>query len=235
MTSNSPAQTSPTVPQRDDDELAFWRDWFMTKGGRWPEQYTSRQDPNLPLHWEFFAALGTPEGGTANILDVGAGPLTWLGKVWPGRKVNITAVDALAKGYDGLLAEHGITPLVRTQYGDATNLVEQFGRDRFDLVHGRNAIDHTVDAPKAVREMFAVARPGGAVYLGHKRNEGEFQRYAGMHRWNFDGVEIGGRIHFVVWNPTERIDITEELGDTATVQVTLLPEWLNVLIRKHPA
>ncbi len=228
-----PASSAAPVHTCDDDELSFWRDWFATKGGRWPEEYASRQDPNLPLHWDFFAALGTPEGGVANILDVGAGPLTWMGKVWPGRTVRITAVDALAAGYDRLLAEHGVTPLVRTVHGDATKLVEQFGRDRFDLVHGRNAIDHTADAPLAVREMLAVARPGGAVFLGHKRNEGEFHRYAGMHRWNFDGAEVNGTVHFIAWNPTRRVDLTEELNEAASVEVKLLPGWLNVLIRKR--
>jgi len=214
------------------EELGFWRRWFETRGDRWPQEYVLRQDLSRPLHWNLFELLGTPVGGTAEIIDVGAGPMTSLGKVWTGRTLKITAVDPLAEGYDQLLAEFGITPPVRTIKGDATRLVEQFGEGRFDLVHGHNAIDHSADSPRAVREMFAIVRPGGSVFLAHARNEGERQKYAGMHRWNFDGREVNGRTHFIVWNRSKTVDITAELGPAADIQVKVLPEWINVTMRK---
>ena len=36
---------------------------------------------------------------------------------------------------------------------EAEHLLEHFGHDRFDLVHSRNAIDHTYDALEAIRQM----------------------------------------------------------------------------------
>ena len=81
--------------------------------------------------------------------------------------------------------------------------------------------------------MFRVVRPGGAVYLAHSRNEGERQRYTGMHRWNLDAAEVGAKTHFIVWNHARRVDITDELAGAADVTVKAMPEWINVVIKKH--
>jgi len=227
---SAPAQTSHT------EEIAFWRHWLSTRGGEWPQEFADRADSDVPLHWELCSALGTPPGGVAEILDVGAGPLTSLGKVWAGRTVKITAVDPLAPEYDSLLTNLGVTPPVRTIRGDAMSLISQFGASRFAMVHGRNAIDHTPDAPEAIRQMLGVARTGGCVYLSHARNEAQTQGYAGMHGWNFDGeVSEHSGVRFVVWNASSRVDVTEMLRDQAEVEVKLLPRWINVVIRKHAA
>ena len=215
------------------EELAFWRGWLHARGGAWAREFDERVDPALPLHWEHAQAIGTPPGSTVDILDVGAGPLTSVGKVWAGRTLRITPVDPLADEYDHLLEECGIAPPVRTTRGDAMGLVEQFGRDRFDMVHGRNAIDHTPDAPAAIRQMLGVTRPGGCVYLSHARNEGEKQGYAGMHGWNFDGEDLGqGEVRFVAWNAARRVDVSDLLMDEASVDVKLLAGWINVVMRK---
>ncbi len=50
------------------------------------------------------------------ILDVGAGPLTVLGKRLTGVQIDITAVDPLAGDYGTLLQRHGIAPPIRTQW-----------------------------------------------------------------------------------------------------------------------
>ncbi len=221
------------APGPDAEEVSFWRRWLETRGGDWPEEFAQRLDPGAPLHWELANLL--PPGAVAEILDVGAGPLTSLGKVAPGRTLRITAVDPLAEAYSAMLVEQRIAPPVRTMPGDAAGLLGQFGADRFDLVHARNAIDHTADAPRAVREMLAVARPGGAVYLAHARNEGERQGYGGMHRWNFDVETVRGEAHFILWNRSLRVDLTEELSCAAGVTVHAVPEWINVTIRKRRA
>jgi SAM-dependent methyltransferase len=223
---------SPPATSAAADELAFWDSWLSTRGGRWPDEFRDRTNPGAPLHWEICETLGTPAGGTAEILDVGAGPLTSLGKAWNGRTIRVTPIDPLAPEYDRLLARHGITPPVRTVAGDATTLLERFGPDRFDLVHGRNAIDHTPDPPHAIAQMVAVARPGGAVYLSHARNEAERQGYSGMHGWNFDGRSGPGGTAFIAWSGSRTVDIGAMLPTAASVEVRLLPEWINVVIRK---
>src|SRR5947207_15730857 len=70
------------------DELGFWQN-ALTDGGRaWnEEEFRKRTDPNLELQSELKDLMVTPPGGLARILDVGAGPLTRLGKKWQGRRL----------------------------------------------------------------------------------------------------------------------------------------------------
>lgn len=115
-------KTSPSVLAREKwndglhGELQFWQDWFATKGSHWPDDYAARLDPDTQL-WPDLCDL-LPEGN-ARILDVGAGPMTILGKKCPGREVSITAVDALTPAYDVLIREAGVNPPVRTLHCEA--------------------------------------------------------------------------------------------------------------------
>src|SRR5205823_14175422 len=64
-----------------DPELSFWRRWLESKGMHWPDDYRRRLDPNalldeLPLS----CYIGQLPDDSVSILDVGAGPLTYLGK-----------------------------------------------------------------------------------------------------------------------------------------------------------
>jgi hypothetical protein len=100
--------------------VEFWRRFLASGGDRWPEDYRQRLDPEHPLAkhvTEYLEHLNIPLGSGVSILDVGAGPLTKLGTRWEERTVSITAVDVLAKRYEELLAEFGITPRVRTEPG----------------------------------------------------------------------------------------------------------------------
>jgi len=90
-------------------EVGFWEWWLRAKGdsGFMAEDYRQRLDPKSLLQDVVSRRLSAP----AAILDVGAGPLTFLGKqaVYP---VVITAVDPLADHYNRLLREFKVTPLV---------------------------------------------------------------------------------------------------------------------------
>jgi hypothetical protein len=61
-----------------------------------------------------------------SILDVGAGPLTWLGYRYSGKKLTIVPVDPLAAEYDRLLHEAGLEPPVRTIPVAGEELLEHF-------------------------------------------------------------------------------------------------------------
>ena len=109
----------------------------------WPSDFAERLDPTTQLseyHRGFVDRLPDHE---IRILDVGAGPLTYLGKHLPGRTLTIVAADALAPHYDRLLAKHRVTPLVRTIAAEAERLTDVFPENSFDLVNARNCIDHT--------------------------------------------------------------------------------------------
>lgn len=164
-------------------EVGHWDDWFATKGGRRRELYLKKLDPNRELD-PLLAKLLPPGVQPVDLLDVGAGPLTVLGKKCKGRTLRIVAIDPLAQAYDKLLSKHGVTPPVRTIRGDAEQLSAQFGRESFDLVYAQNCIDHSYSPEAAILEMVRVVRKDGFVVLKHSANEAEKQRYEGLHQWN---------------------------------------------------
>lgn len=213
-----------------DDELDYWRWWLEHKGGDYPWDYTQRFAPDTPLQPEFVALLPAGANEVA-ILDVGAGPITYLGKATPGVAIQLTAIDALADRYAALFAEAGVVSPVVTGQGETERLRELFPVERFDIVCARNTLDHSYAPFDAISAMVAVAKPGGAVYLKHIQNEGEKQEYHGLHQWNLT-VNADGR--FEVWNPKERIDVSDALAAEVVLEraTILANDWHEVVLRK---
>ena len=225
------AQANLTWESGITEEVLFWQQWLSTRGGQWPEDFQFRFAPNSQLQAHIREALPIQTGATIKILDVGAGPLTCLGKQWEGYSLRITAVDPLAEEYDKLLDQYQLTPPVRTQKGFAERLVAQFGENHFDLVHARNCIDHSDDPCRAIQAMVAVAKPGGLVYMDHSVNEAKAQNFQGFHQWNLfckDG-------DLYVANRTQAINVSRRLAAVADVETRLFDEgiWMANLIRKR--
>ena len=217
-------------------EVEFWEKFVSQRGGRWEQEFSRRVNPNEPLETWVREHLETPSGTEVEILDVGAGPLTILGKTWEGRQVRITAVDPLAVEYMALLRRAGIVPPIPILPAEAEQLVAVFGYERFDLVHCANALDHSHDPLRAIRQMLEVVKTGGYVLLRHFRREAENRGFTGLHQWNFDVRE--GRLLF--GNAWEDTDLTGRLGDSAAVEARLendadYPQrvWVIVALRKR--
>ncbi|WP_349431730.1 glycosyltransferase [Methylomarinum sp. Ch1-1] len=191
-------------------EISFWRSWLETKGLQWPEDYAARTDPDSELN----PNIGKWHGGSEapSILDVGAGPMTILGKKWQGKPVDLQACDALGDEYD-LLPFSGGLPLVRTRRCHSEELTAQYPRDSFDIVHAQNTLDHSYAPDKAILEMLSVAKVGRVVYLCHIANEAEKENYHGLHQWNFEIKED------VLWlyNKQEKISVNELIKEIAEV------------------
>ncbi|HLP85098.1 MAG TPA: class I SAM-dependent methyltransferase [Phycisphaerales bacterium] len=209
-------------------EVGFWHTWLKSQGHIWPEAYQSRVDPDLEFQWFIQPYCPSEDGATLRILDVGAGPMTALGKKWGRRVLDITAIDPLAEDYDRILAETGHTPLVRTIKGDAEALVAQFGENAFDFVWAQNCLDHMVDPFKALAETIGVVKPGRFVMLEHAVNEGETMAYDGLHQWNL--CVRDGR--FVIWRPDRTVDVAEQYKDVADVVIEEKGSWLVVGLKK---
>ena len=186
-----------------ETEVRFWDRWLKNKGAASPDDYRYhdyryRIDPGAPLapwHRELVDKIPSER---VSILDVGAGPVTALGKRHGAKILEITAVDPLADRYAALLARHRLVPLVRTRRGAGEELVALFGRDAFDLVIAQRSIDHSDDPVACVRSMVDVCRVGGVVALEHEENLAVNAAYRGLHQWNFglrgaDLVVSGGR------------------------------------------
>jgi len=187
-----------------------------TKGLHWPWAYERGLDPDaevldplLKQHIDRVAA------DPVAILDVGAGPLTAVGKTHTDRTLAITATDALADEYDRVLAEAGVDPPIRTQLCRGEDLLERFGPERFDIAYARNSVDHSANPMRIIENMLAVVKTGGFVLLRHYQNEAEVERYEELHQWNFD-IREG---HLTLWNPRARHDVTAAVGTRATIEV----------------
>jgi SAM-dependent methyltransferase len=212
-------------------EVTFWRD-FLAHQGRphYPDQYALRMDLDAPLQdyvrHHLDCSLPAPL-----ILDVGAGPLTSLGKQVAGCKVTITAVDPLAEEYARLLEHYQIRPPVRTIYGAAERLLDIFAPNTFDLAHASNSLDHSSDPLQAIRQMLAVVRPGRSVVLRHLVNEGRQELYVGFHQWNF--YMVGEQAY--IGNRTKVANLAETFAHTAEVSANIDPPGkITVVLRKYP-
>jgi SAM-dependent methyltransferase len=181
------------------DEIEFWDAWLRTKGLQWPEDYRVRCDPERVLQPTVAALL--PTRSKVHILDVGAGPLTCLGKTLPGKEIEITAIDVLADEWDRLLERYRVQPLVRSQRLAAEELTTRFAANTFDLAFAQNSIDHCHDPERAIAQMIDVVKSGCYVLLQHAQNEGDCRGWAGLHQWNFSvsggALTIASRRSFV--------------------------------------
>lgn len=147
------------------------------------------------------------------IAEVGSGMFCTIGSLSKTAKVKIYASDILALEFNQILKENNITPLIPVVVEDMEGLTYQ--DSFFDIVHCVNALDHTFDPIKAIKEMYRVAKPGGYIYLRHFVNVGEHERYAGLHMWNID---INGDHDCVIWSKNERHLLSDYFKGFTTVK-----------------
>jgi SAM-dependent methyltransferase len=211
-----------------EHEAAFWSLWMKTNGIYWPDDYIRRLDPHTELD-PLVGAVLEQMGDGAAILDVGSGPLTTLGTKWKHYSFSVTPVDPLADLYDTLLTKNGLTPVVRTRFAVAEDLSAFFDHASFEIVHCKNALDHSFDPVRGLIEMLRVAKVGGAIVLKHFRNEAEKEQYGGFHQFNLD-VEDGS---FVIWNKALHISVADHLPIKAEIVALRQEDTIVVVIYKR--
>lgn len=191
-----------------------------------------RLQADTPLQTRVVELL-PPDRQTVRILDVGAGPLTHLGKKCPGRIVHITAVDPLAPYYDKILSRYAIDPPVRTMEAEGERLTEHFAANSFDLVYARNCIDHSYDPEKAVLKMIAVVKPGCFVLMEHRLHEAENHHHAGLHQWDFLMDDAGD---FIIRSKAGEINMTQRHRLSCSIQCEMVDDegpWIVTRMHKH--
>jgi ubiquinone/menaquinone biosynthesis C-methylase UbiE len=211
------------------DELSFWEEWVRTKSVAWPGDYQNRLDPESLLSAEYRAFIDHLPQEEIRILDVGAGPLTILGKKHPSKRLMIRAVDVLAERYDELLAKYDVQPIVRTTLAEAEKLTENFAESSFDLVTARNCLDHAVDPVEAIRQIILVTKRSCFAILDHAENEGETQKYQGLHQWNFTIVDDD----LMLKGADRVVNVSRKLSYLGDFQSSLKDKWVKVCIRKR--
>lgn len=209
-------------------EVAYWRSIISgtNSHSEWVELFKKRAAGRYP--WPVHLSPFLVPNGVTRILDVGSGPHTTIGPVGCPSPIKVTAVDPLAREYNQLLREEGVEPWVRTEYGLAESLPGHVS-ERFDLVHSRNAIDHSFDPIQAIISMLDCLTPEGTVYLEGAINEGVNQNYHGLHQWNFlpfDGSDA------IVWNKQRATSIQTFLGPKYIVDAQRRgDEWYVISIK----
>jgi SAM-dependent methyltransferase len=209
-------------------ELEFWTSWLTTKGREWPEDFAIRLDPASPLQGDLTRLVKELRQPSVNIIDVGAGPITMLGKHLDGVEIRITATDPLAPAYDEILRANGVAPPVQTQFATAEDLSLFVSPSSFDIAHCRNALDHSFDPIRGINEMLRCVRVGGIVALRHNVNEAETENYSGFHQFNFDLIDG----NFVIWNRSSRFEVAAVLHVPVTIRATKGDNFLVVDIYK---
>lgn len=147
------------------------------------------------------------------IAELGAGMFCSIGSLWKTAKVNIYPSDALADEFNQILKDAGVTPLIPIEKQDMENL--SYPDNFFDIVHCVNALDHTSNPLKAIKEMYRVVKPGCFIYLRHFVNVGEHERYSGLHMWNID---LNNDKDCIIWNPGTQFLLSDHFKGFVSVK-----------------
>lgn len=95
------------------------------------------------------------------IADIGSGAYSIIGHFLDSVEVKMYHSDN--QDFTDFWRKYKATPLINIEDQDMENL--GYKDDFFDIVHSANALDHTHNAYKAVKEMIRVCKPGGYVYI----------------------------------------------------------------------
>jgi len=153
-----------------EHELKFWTNFVQTDRfltgwvgpGKTPELNQDVADFILSVPHE-------------KVLDVGSGVVSILNGL-----VNVTAADPLSAYYRDIFdyEKHGLRPPLKL---GVENLIME---DAYDIVHISNALDHSQDPVTGYYRLLAAVKPGGYLIVQGFENEGEYEKYSGMHQWN---------------------------------------------------
>lgn len=133
------------------------------------DTYRYAKNPFIPEFAKF------EEGRNKRVLEVGLGSasdfIRWArsGATLWGRDLTEASVGLTRErlGLEGLTADVAV--------GDVESL--EFGNDSFDIVYSYGTIHHTPDTPRAVRELYRVAKPGAVVRVMIYNRRGLFCFY----------------------------------------------------------
>ena len=195
------------------------------------EQLSKYFDKNMLLQKDLAELLDDLNINNPKILDVGAGPISKVGKVYNGNHIQLEPIDPLANKYKKILKDNNLIPPVFTKPGYGEYLSKLYNKNTFDLVHARNSLDYTKNPMAIINEMLTVVKQDHYIYLNHYLNEGENANYYGLHQWNFS-VNNGD---FIIKNKNNSININvnKELKHKAIVFTELNKNRIVVRIKKN--
>lgn len=157
-------------------ELAFWTDFVKTKQFKtWlahlPTPELAQGQPDVVRLLQ-----SLPEGTT--VLDVGSGVISILNGI---RNLIILPTDPLADLYKCIFDYSLYRRIDRPQPISAEDITAE---NTFDVVHMRNALDHTQDPLKVIDNLVRACKSGGHVIIHGFENEADFEKREGFHQTN---------------------------------------------------
>ncbi|EGQ8946930.1 methyltransferase domain-containing protein [Vibrio parahaemolyticus] len=186
---------------------------------------------DTPLQEELSELVVWTKDAEIKVLDVGAGPVSKVGKCINGQPIVIVPVDPMAEKYRALLESLCLKPKFWTVPGMGETLSQQFEPNSFDLAHARNCLDHSLEPLKAIMEVLTVLKPGCYFYLNHYRNEGNAAKYYGLHQWNFDVVD---NIFAITSRFGDVVNVNQAIEGVARIHsISVSNERLVVIIQKR--
>lgn len=147
----------------------------------------------LPLVDHLVQLIGNKK--QVKIADIGSGPFSTIGQYLDGVKVEIYHSDK--QDFTDFWKKYNTTPLFKVEYQNIEKLT--YPDDFFDIVHCTNALDHTINAPAAVKEMVRVCKTGGWIYI-----DCSLDQLSTGHKHYWDAKEDG-----VFINKTDRFDLKD--------------------------
>ena len=226
----------------EKSEFDFWRQWLTSEGkvsgfAGCHEEFLRRRDGG-PLSEPMIEEKISP-GTRVRILDVGAGPMSFLGNQHPSAQLEIVATDRLAREYESLLQELNIHPPIMSLPITGEGLLTWFLPFSFDFTYARNSLDHAGDPLTIIDNMARLTVKGGHLILRHHPNEGRNERYHGLHQWNFS---LDPRLNppedgltgdcLLSDNQDKTVNVSAWLRNYGWVAALVENDWLIFVMRK---
>jgi 2-polyprenyl-3-methyl-5-hydroxy-6-metoxy-1,4-benzoquinol methylase len=171
-------------------ELSSWAD-FVREGN---EDLRNRMEGDGRdicdedvIHW--CEAFNSEKGRRPVVLDFAAGPASSLIYLKRTGLAELVASDTLAREYRQLFELYGVEASVLPQLAIGELLDTQFEPGSFDLVHVRNALDHTQAPALCWLNLFSLVRVGGVLCHSHAVREGTFENWAALHQFDLFPVK----------------------------------------------
>jgi SAM-dependent methyltransferase len=186
------------------EEASFWKEWLNDA------QANKERVEMINKSFNFCHLFNKLSNATIKVLDVGSGPVTTIGTLMPGVRIELTACDPLAEEYNSMLRAVGLEERANIQKVAGEDLSKAFEKNSFDIVHSANALDHAYDPFLCIQNMLEVCKPGGWVIIITVENEGERENYHGLHQWNFS-LSNSNQVSLSSKNQNCKIVINDEL------------------------
>jgi SAM-dependent methyltransferase len=133
---------------------------------------------------------------TGRMLDFGCGAGDFLAECrrrgWKCQGVEVSERAIAAAGARGLEVRRSIE-----DYADAS----------FDYVRANHSLEHVLDPPAIVREMYRVLKPGGTLFIGVPTRDGLPARVFGRYWWY-----LGAPVHPVTFSTSALTNLLQSVG-----------------------